>query len=294
MSTAPALPVSPEAEPRPRRTRRTQITSYGITDVGRKRPVNEDQFAIAEVRRGLRLLQSSIEQPEQLLGEPLGHLLMVADGIGGHRAGEYAAAMAVVGVENLLLNTVGWLCRMQGEGVIAELREALQTADRWLAEAGGRKPELQGMGTTLTMVYATGGSFYVAHAGDSRCYLWREGQLRRLTRDHTFVASLVSNGVLTQEEAAHHHMRNIVTNAVGGGSKGVNPDVEKHQAAPGDLLLLCTDGLTGVVSDEEIAGVLRREMAPADTCRHFVDEANQRGGPDNITVVAARFENAEQ
>jgi serine/threonine protein phosphatase PrpC len=280
-------------ESRPTAAPRMRLDSYGITDVGRARQVNEDQFAIAEVRRVLRLQQSSIQQPESLLGEPLGHLLMVADGIGGHRAGEYAAAMAVVGVENLLLNTVGWLCRLQGDGVIGELREALKTADRWVEEAGGRQPELKGMGTTLTMVYATGTSFYIAHAGDSRCYLWRQGSLRRLTRDHTFVASLVTNGVLSPEEAAHHHMRNVVTNAVGGGTPGVKPDVEKHGAEPGDLLLLCTDGLTTVVSDEEIAGTLRRDMPPADTCRYLVDRANQGGGPDNVTVVIARFEPGE-
>ena len=282
-----------EEASQPGAARRVHLSSYGLTDPGRTRPVNEDQFAIAEVRRVLRLLQSSIQQPESLLGEPLGHLLMVADGIGGHQAGQYASAMAVVGVENLLLNTVGWLCKLQGEGVIRELREALQTADRWVDEAGGRAPELRGMGTTLTMVYASGSSFYIAHAGDSRCYLWRDGALKLLTRDHTLVESLVSGGVITPEQAAHHHMRNIVTNAVGGGTKGVNPDVHKHGALPGDLLLLCTDGLTNVVSDDDIASVFRRELPPPDACRYLVDEANRRGGPDNITVVVARFDHAE-
>src|SRR5205085_2086752 len=112
------------------------------------------------------------------------------------------------------------------------------------------------------------------HAGDSRCYLWRDGALRRLTTDHTFVQALVNNGVISPEEAAHHHMRNVVTNAVGGGTRGVNPDVEKHAARPGDLLLLCTDGLTGVVSDDELTSALARELAPADTCRYLVDQAN--------------------
>src|SRR4051812_40704638 len=101
--------------------RRMTFDGHGMTDRGRVRSANEDQFAIAEVRRVLRLQQSSIEQPESLLGDPLGHLLMVADGMGGHRAGQYASAMAVVGVENLLLNTVGWLCQLQGEGVLREL-----------------------------------------------------------------------------------------------------------------------------------------------------------------------------
>jgi serine/threonine protein phosphatase PrpC len=269
--------------------RRMTFDGHGMTDQGRVRSANEDQFAIAEVRRVLRLQQSSIAQPESLLGDPLGHLLMVADGMGGHQGGQYASAMALIGVENLLLNTVGWLCRLQGEGVLRELREALRTTDRWVDEAGGRAPELRGMGTTLTMVYATGSSFYVAHAGDSRCYLWRDRELRRLTRDHTLVQSLVTGGVLTPEEAAHHHMRNIVTNAVGGGNGLVEPDVHKHAALPGDVLLLCTDGLSNVLSDADIASVLERELTTAHTCRFLIDETNRRGGPDNVTTVVARF-----
>jgi serine/threonine protein phosphatase PrpC len=279
----------PRGEAAPHRLR---LSSYGMTDPGRVRPMNEDQFAIAEVRRVLHVQQSSIPQPESLVGDPLGHLLMVADGIGGHRAGQYAAAFAVVGVENLLLNTVGWLCRLQGEGVIRELQEALRTADRWVDEAGGRQAELRGMGTTLTMVYATGSAFYIAHAGDSRCYLWRDRGLQRLTCDHTLVQQLVAAGALTVEQAAHHEMRNVVTNAVGGGTRGVQPDVHKHGAIAGDVLLLCTDGLTGVVPDADIAAALRRGMSPADTCRYLVDEANRRGGPDNITVVIGQVEAA--
>jgi protein phosphatase len=139
-------------------------------------------------------------------------------------------------------------------------------------------------------VYISGSSLYVAHAGDSRCYLWRNGALERLTRDHTLVQTLVSGGMLTQEEAAHHNMRNVVTNAVGGGTRGVQPDVFKHEAEPGDLLLLCSDGLTEVMRDDELSEVLRKEMPPDDACRHLVDEANRRGGPDNITVVVARLD----
>ena len=132
------------------------MLSHGLTDQGQVRSQNEDQFAITEVRRVLRVRQSSISQPEVLLGDQLGHLLVVADGMGGHQAGEVASAMAVAGIENLVLNTIGWLFRLRGEGVLNELREALRTTDRWLEEAGGRQPELHGMGTTLTMAYVTG------------------------------------------------------------------------------------------------------------------------------------------
>src|SRR5688572_993866 len=170
------------------------MSSHGLTDRGRQRERNEDQFLVAEIRRVLQVKQSSLPQPAALLGDQLGHLLVVADGIGAHRAGEYASALAVMSVENMLLNTIGWLFRLRGEGVLAEFQEALRVADRWVAEAASREPHLRGMGTTLTMAYATGGALYVAHVGDSRCYLWREGRLTRLTRDHTLVETLVQEG----------------------------------------------------------------------------------------------------
>jgi serine/threonine protein phosphatase PrpC len=280
----------PEMEAHPRTLR---VATHGLTDRGRERAANEDQFITAEVRRVLRVTKSSIPQPESLLGEPLGHLLVVADGIGGQRGGDYASTLAVVGIENLLLNTLGWLCRLQGEGVIQELTEALRAADRWV-EAAGRREDLRGMGTTVTLAYVSGDSLYVAHAGDSRCYLLRDGELARLTRDHTLVETMVSGGLISADEAEHHHMRNVVTNAVGGGKPGVEPEVHKHTVVAGDVLLLCTDGLTGHLRDPEIAEVLAGARSPEEACQLLVDEANRRGGQDNITVVIARFDEGDQ
>jgi PPM family protein phosphatase len=196
----------------------------------------------------------------------------------------------VAGIENLILNTMGSLCRLRGEGVLNELCEALRTTDRWLEEAAGRQPELQGMGTTLTMAYVTGRALYVAHAGDSRCYRWRDGRFEQLTQDHTVVARLLSEGAITAEEAARHSLRNVVMNAVGGGTRGVEPEVHKHAINPGDRLLLCTDGLTKMLSDNQIAAVLGGPGSPAGKSQLLVDEANRRGGDDNITVVIAHFE----
>ncbi len=266
------------------------LVSYGITDIGRERSRNEDQFAIADLRRILRVQHSSIPQPESLLGDALGHLMVVADGMGGHRGGEVASAMAVVGIENLLLNTISWLCRLQGDGVLRELHEALQTTDRWVEQAATPDPGLRGMGTTLTVAYVVHNSLYVAHAGDSRCYLLRNGRLQRLTRDHTLVEAMLKEGAITAEEAAHHNMRNVVLNAVGGGTRGVEPEVHKHQLKADDIVMLCTDGLTGMMKDDEIAQMLAGD--PAEACRKLVDEANARGGRDNITVVVGRFDQA--
>jgi protein phosphatase len=255
------------------------VSSHGISDRGQVRDHNEDQFVIAEIRRVMRIRQSSLPQPEALMGERLGHLLVVADGMGGHQAGEYASALAVASVENIVLNTIGWLFSLQGEGVLAEFQDAQ------------RQPELRGMGTTLTVGYVSDNVLYLAHVGDSRCYLYRGGRLERLTRDHTIVATMVSQGILAPEEAAGHSMRNIITNAVGGDKRGVTPEVHKHLIAPGDLVLLCSDGLTEMLPDEVIAAELRKhEESPATICRALVDQANAAGGTDNITVLVARFD----
>jgi protein phosphatase len=286
--TAPQIRESPRAVSVPGRL---GVSSYGLTDRGRERARNEDQFLVAEIRRVLQVRQSSLPQPTALLGDQLGHLFVVADGIGGQRAGEYASALAVMSVENMLLNTIGWLFRLKGEGVLAEFQEVLRVADRWVEEATIREPQLRGMGSTLTMAYATGGVLYVAHVGDSRCYLWREGRLTRLTRDHTLVEGLVQAGAISREEAAHHNMRNVITNAVGGGTRGVDPEVHKQVIAAEDLVLLCTDGLTEMLPDEEIAAVLSaRRTSPEEACHQLVAQANSRGGADNISVVVARFD----
>jgi serine/threonine protein phosphatase PrpC len=268
------------------------LSARGLTDQGRVRSNNEDQFAIADVRRVLNVQESSIPQPESLLGSALGHLLVVADGIGGHRGGDVASTMAVMGIENLLLNTIAWLCNIHGEGVMHELHQALRTTDRWVEQAAGRRPEFRGMGTTLTMAYVNDRTLFVAHAGDSRCYLFRQGRLECLTRDHTLVAELVKAGTLTPDQAAHHEMRNVVLNSVGGGNSAVKPEVHKHTVEAGDLLLLCTDGLTGMVPDDDIAAMLAPGSDPGQICKALVDEANRRGGKDNITVVVGRFDEA--
>jgi protein phosphatase len=269
-----------------------RVTSCGISDTGRVRERNEDQYVIAEIRRVLRIRHSSLPQPTSLMGDRIGHLLVVADGMGGHQGGVYASALAVASVENIVLNTIGWLFRQPSEGVLAEFQEALRTTDRWVTEAAQRQPELKGMGTTLTVAYVIDNILYVAHVGDSRCYRFRGGQLQRLTRDHTFVEALVSEGIIAPEEARHHRMRNVVTNAIGGDTHGVTPEVHKHAIEPGDIILLCSDGLSEMLSDEEIAARLGGGGAPEPevVCRTLVDRANAAGGTDNITVVVARFD----
>jgi protein phosphatase len=266
------------------------VHSFGLTDVGRVRGNNEDHFAIADLSHALRIVQSSFPQPSTRFGDTSAHMFMVADGIGGHRAGEQASALALETVEGFILRTLQWVPRPHGEELLAELNEALKAADARVFSEAARSSELVGMGTTLTLAYAVGSLLYVVHVGDSRCYLLRDGRLHQLTRDHTLVQEMVRSGMLEPEQAAHHHLRNIITNAVGGADLGV--EVERHQLAlePEDIMLLCSDGLTEMLSDGEIAAVLRAAPSPEAACRMLIAAANAAGGRDNITAVVVRFD----
>lgn len=148
------------------------------------------------------------------------------------------------------------------------------------------------MGTTLTMAFSSGNRLFVIHAGDSRCYLFRTGEIHRLTEDHTVVAEMVGRGEISPEQARHHPHRHVVTNVLGGGHAGVRIDVQRVSLEPGDVLLLCSDGLTDMLDDDSIAAVLAAEAEPEAVCQRLVAQANEAGGQDNITAVVARFETA--
>ncbi len=262
----------------------------GMTDRGQHRTHNEDQFLIAELTRALNIYGSSLSHPETLFGDQRGQLFVVADGMGGHVAGEQASALALVTIEQFMLNTLKWFFRLRGERVLNEFQRAVQEADARVFQAVEREPDLRGMGTTLTMAYATGGVLYIAHAGDSRCYLLRTHKLHQLTRDHTLTQELIAAGHLHPHDLSHNPFRHVVTNAIGGSEPGVKVEVHKIELAPDDALLLCSDGLTSMVSDGELTQILVEHTAPEDACRALVARANAAGGNDNITAIVARFE----
>jgi PPM family protein phosphatase len=271
------------------------VLSYGLTDPGRIRPSNEDHFAVVEMARTLYVHHTSVPQAKAQYGSHRGHLFLVADGMGGHQAGEVASALTAVSVEGFLLNTLKRFFRLHSseeQNVLKEFQGALLQADARIFEEASRHPEMLGMGTTLTMAFALDWKLFVAHAGDSRCYLFSGGELRQLTRDHTVVAELVRRGVLTSEEASRHPQRHVVTNVLGGHEPGVWGEMHKLDLEPGDAVLLCSDGLTEMVPDARIATVLGEEREPRRACERLVAEANARGGKDNVTVVVARFEAA--
>src|SRR5271166_1388272 len=252
------------------------VGSFGLTDPGRVRPSNEDHFVIVELARTMSVHQTSVPQAKAQYSSHRGHLFVVADGMGGHQAGEVASALSVVTVEGFVLNTLKRFFHMQvpeEQHVMKEFQGALLQADARIFEEASRHPEMIGMGTTLTMAFAVDWRLLVAHAGDSRCYLLSGGKLRQLTQDHTVVAEMVRLGTLSPEGAAQHPYRHVVTNVLGGHEPGVLVEMHKLDLEAGDIVLLCSDGLTEMVPDARIAAILQEEQEPRGACEPLVAEA---------------------
>ncbi|HEY1376549.1 MAG TPA: protein phosphatase 2C domain-containing protein [Gemmataceae bacterium] len=268
------------------------VTAAGRTDRGRVRSKNEDQFLVAELAKLMRVEQSSIPEPDERTAQPHGHLFLVADGMGGHAGGEVASRIAARTVEECLLNSLKWFLRPRGEEgqqVVEHLQGAVHEADARVFGEVKHRPELAGMGCTLTLALAVGRTLFVAHVGDSRAYLFRGGTLYRLTHDHTLFNELVARGALLPGQEQSVRLRHVITNAVGGGDPGVKVEVTRAQLEPGDRLLLCTDGLTDLLDDDRIAATLKTSPDPQEACDRLVADANDRGGHDNITAVIAVF-----
>jgi protein phosphatase len=271
-----------------------QLQCHGATHVGQVRPDNQDQFLIADLNKSMRVQQTSLglDHQTRLFGGSQGKLLVVADGMGGHASGERASTLAVDSIATYLLNTMPWLFRLDKESEAEferDLQEGLRECQRALAAEVQAIPQRRGMGTTVTLAYILWPRLYVVHVGDSRCYLFRGGELKRLTRDHTlsqFYADLQGGQPTSAENPA---WSNVLWNVVGGDSDELTIDLYRTDLALGDALLLCTDGLTKHVPDERLADSLSAASPPAEVCNRLIDVANQEGGTDNITVVVAKF-----
>ncbi len=277
----------------PRRPTCLAVRSFGLTDLGKVRRTNQDQFLVAALRKALEIRYTSLPSRAVQFSDDQCHLFVVADGMGGHLGGEEASALAIASVEAFMLATFKWFEQVHGKGqemLLADFQAALCEANTWVLAKAAANPELHGMGTTLTLAYSHNDMLFVAHVGDSRCYLFRHGVLYRLTRDHTLVEEMVRRGHLSAEEAATHEWRHVITNVVGGDSPAVTVDVNKMQLAAEDAVLLCSDGLTNMVSEEEIAGVLQSEGSVERACERLLLRANEAGGKDNITVIVACFD----
>jgi serine/threonine protein phosphatase PrpC len=272
------------------------VKTFGVTDPGRVRPSNEDQFLIAELTKGMRIWHTSLPEAKAQFGDEHGHLFLVADGMGGHRGGEQASALAVLAIQQFTLNSLKWFFesnREEAQRVLAQFQSALRQADVRVREEAAEHQELSGMGTTVTMAYHLEAQLCIVHVGDSRAYLCRDGDLHQITRDHTFTADLVRSGAIQQEDVAHHRFRHVITNVVGGNEAGVNVEAHALVVQAGDRLLLCTDGLTEMMTNDAIAAVLRADPDPESVCRTLLQQANDAGGRDNITLLVVRFDPAD-
>ncbi|MEV6633318.1 Stp1/IreP family PP2C-type Ser/Thr phosphatase [Actinoplanes sp. NPDC051470] len=232
-----------------------------VTDQGRVRSNNQDAFYAGD------------------------RLLVVADGMGGMAAGDVASRLAVDAMASLDV-------AIDNEQQMDALHKALEAANGRIAETVAEDTALQGMGTTLTAVIFSGDRAALAHVGDSRAYLLRDGRLNQLTKDDTYVQMLVDQGLIRPEEAAGHPRRAVVTQALQG--EPVSPSYVIVEPQPGDRWLLCSDGLTTVVSPEAIEAVLLEVADAQDCCKRLLALALEGGGPDNITVIVADLTSENQ
>jgi protein phosphatase len=232
------------------------------TDVGRARSLNEDSLLAVELGNGV-------------------YLLAVADGMGGYVAGEVASRMAVRAVEATAKKLIGLLDF--GRVLVA----CVNKINHEIYEMSSNSPEHRGMGTTLVAAILKDGKAIIANVGDSRAYLIREGEIRRITKDHSYVQAMIDAGAISEEEAFKHPMKNVITRAVGC-KKDVEADLYEVEIRKGDYLLLCSDGLTDLLSEEDIKETVLKSNNLEAACSMLVHKANEEGGEDNITVILAK------
>ena len=237
------------------------MKTFSKVDIGRKRDVNQDYVFVSD--------------------KPIGNLpnlLVVADGMGGHRAGDFASRFVVESLKEDLVSSTE-------DGPEAMLRKAIQSANHKLREVARQDVRLEGMGTTLVAATVIEHTLYFANIGDSRLYLLND-DIRQLSRDHSFVQEMVRLGGLNAEEAKHHPDKNIITRAIGAKEK-VEFDFFEYRLKKGDIILMCTDGLSNMIEDEEMFRIVKSSRDIVEAVERLVERANDNGGSDNIGVVLA-------
>jgi protein phosphatase len=272
---------------------RGKVDCFGRTDIGCVRETNQDQFLIADLRKSIIIHHSSLgyDAQTQFTGASRAKLFIVADGMGGYHGGERASWMAVEGVVQYFLTNLHWpiTCAASHEKhFFSGLNSALKHSQMQIRSAADMNPEQARMGTTLTMAWVVWPTVYLVHVGDSRAYLYRDGQLMLLSHDQTLAQALADNGVIRADEVETHRFSNVLVSALGCTSN-MEPLCGRHELEPNDKLMICSDGLTKHVTDEEIVEILREDQLAEVTCNRLIDAAKNAGGSDNITAVLAQF-----
>ena len=267
---------------------------FGMTDIGKQRRRNEDEFLITDLKNPLAFhrASSSFRDAMDRQGMPDANLLVVADGVGGNAGGEWASRLAVEGVAEYLHRhpMPALLSEESGDDpIFAALKAALAWAQQRIQREANLSPERARMGTTLTLAYLAWPTVYMAHAGDSRAYLYHRGELVQATQDQTIAQMLADAGVIDARKVERHPYQNVLGSLLSGNPCQLLPCVYQRLLAPEDQLLLCTDGLTKNVAPSQIAEILESTDTAEDACRELIAAANDAGGGDNITVIVARF-----
>lgn len=276
-----STPLPPDGDPR------VVVRLYGATDVGHTREHNEDSFLVADLEAGAVI---DFDHGSETRAEGAhGLLFIVTDGMGGAAAGEIASAMAAQVVFEELLTRWRTVAQPSSELFAAAIKDAAEAANERIFTYARENPQHRGMGTTATVAGLFRDTVFIAQVGDSRAYLFRDNKLILLTRDQSLMQRLVDAGEISQEQAEASERRNIILQALGPEAT-VKVDLTHQLLRLGDVLILCSDGLSGVTKAFDIEAAAREESDPAVLCHRLITRANELGGPDNITVVAARFD----
>lgn len=243
------------------------MKAVGKTDVGNARENNEDGYYLQN-DDGLKLF-------------------IVADGMGGHNAGEVASSLAIRSVVDYFEKNYKYIIKDDFE-IIEFIKKAMTEGNSEVFKKATLDESMSGMGTTLTLLLIENNKYFIGHIGDSRVYLIREGKIRQISNDHSLVAELIRQGSITENEARVHPQRNIITRALGTGND-IEIDIVFDDIKPGDIILLCTDGLTNMLTDQEILDIIN-ESPWESACERLIKAANDKGGYDNITVVVVKVD----
>lgn len=266
----------------------------GTTHRGHVRDNNEDHYLAVRLQRSLKTLCTNLEENtlERSFDE-IGYGLLVADGIGGMAAGEVASQMALRKLVELVVNTPDWIMKFnQPEDentVMQRITQRFRLVDDALKDQAQQESSTMGMGTTLTVAISLGSTLLIGHIGDSRAYVMRGNTLHQLTNDHTLAQALVDAGIANPGDATTRALHHVLTAALGASSERADPQVLSFRLSHNDQVLLCTDGLTEMVSAEAIACVLSEASSSRIACDSLIDLALSAGGVDNVTVVLARY-----
>ena len=237
----------------------------GLTDIGLKREKNEDYISLPNENEGIKLF-------------------ILADGMGGANAGEKASQIAVKVARDFVKTNFVKIERDK-ENLENLIRNAIKEANKKVREAARENPEYEGMGTTLIVVLIYRGRVHIGHAGDSRVYRLRQNVFRQITKDHSYVQELVKQGTITLEEAKNHPKKNVLLKVVGG-EDSIKPDVTTKGFIKGDVLLMCSDGLTNMVDDKYICEIIMKNSYDINSaCKKLIDKANRNGGLDNVSAI---------